>query len=99
MGPSGASPRGARTALSWAGVREIFEVAAASVQVVDTLGAGDTFIARTLVGLLREEEPRLLLEAAALAAAETCTRLGAIGHGAPMAVDAGSVPAIEDAPQ
>jgi fructoselysine 6-kinase len=79
--------------------REIFEVAAASVQVVDTLGAGDTFIARTLVGLLREEEPRLLLEAAALAAAETCTRLGAIGHGAPMAVDAGSVPAIEDAPQ
>jgi len=74
--------------------REIFEVAASPVQVVDTLGAGDTFISRTLVGLLQEDNPRLILEAAALAAAETCTRVGAIGHAAPMAVDTGPVPAI-----
>lgn len=51
---------------------------------VDTLGAGDTFAARVLVGLLRGEEPRSLLAAAAVAAAETCAHLGAFGHGAPL---------------
>jgi fructoselysine 6-kinase len=75
---------------------DIFTVNAAPVQVVDTLGAGDTFIARTLVGLLRSEEPQSLLEAAARAAAETCTRIAAVGHPAPMAVDAGDIPALEN---
>jgi fructoselysine 6-kinase len=67
-----------------------------SINTVDTLGAGDTFIARTLVGLLRGEDPSKLLEAAAQAAAETCMRIGAIGYPAPMAIDAGDISALED---
>jgi fructoselysine 6-kinase len=67
-----------------------------TVDAIDTLGAGDTFIARTLVGLLRGENPSEALEAAAQAAAETCTRTGAVGHPAAMAVDAGDIPALED---
>jgi fructoselysine 6-kinase len=63
-------------------------VAAAPVQAVDTLGAGDTFIARTLYGLLAGEPPDQLLRAAAEAAAETCRYFGAVGHGAPIAISA-----------
>ncbi|WP_201863207.1 PfkB family carbohydrate kinase [Microvirga soli] len=75
---------------------QIFRVPAVSIEAVDTLGAGDTFIARTLVGLLRKEEPPELLRAAAHEAAETCMRIGAVGHAAPMAVNAGDIPALED---
>lgn len=57
---------------------------AAPAAVTDTLGAGDTFIARSLVGLLRGESRDELLTAAAGRAAETCARLGAFGHGAPI---------------
>jgi len=60
---------------------------AAPAEVVDTLGAGDTFIARCLVGLLRDEAPQDLLRAAATAAAETCGHLGAFGHPAPIEID------------
>lgn len=74
----------------------LFETPAVPVEVVDTLGAGDTFVARTLVGLLRGEAPPQLLAAAATAAAATCTRVGAIGHGTAMAVDAGEIPVLED---
>lgn len=56
--------------------------AVVGASAVDTLGAGDTFAARILVGLLRGEEPHSLLAAAAAAAAKTCARLGAFGHGA-----------------
>lgn len=65
------------------------------VQPVDTLGAGDTFIARTLVGLLRAEKPADILASAAQAAAETCLSPGAFGHGAPMVVDLGTAKTIE----
>ncbi|WP_345773568.1 PfkB family carbohydrate kinase [Aquamicrobium sp. NLF2-7] len=65
----------------------IYEVPAAPVVPVDTLGAGDTFIARTLVGLLRDEAPDVLLSEAATAAAETCLSPGAFGHGAAMDID------------
>ena len=71
-------------------------VAAAPAVVVDTLGAGDTFIARTLVGLLRDEDPLMLLDAAARAASDTCGRWGATGHAVPMAVDAGEIPAVDE---
>jgi fructoselysine 6-kinase len=54
--------------------------AAPAGHVVDTLGAGDAFIARTLVGLLAGESPDHLLSAAATDAARTCTTLGAFGH-------------------
>ncbi|WP_309082262.1 PfkB family carbohydrate kinase [Zhihengliuella sp.] len=50
------------------------------VDVVDTLGAGDTLTANVLVGLLDGEAPAAALERAARRAAETCARLGAFGH-------------------
>ncbi|TJX04127.1 MAG: ribokinase, partial [Mesorhizobium sp.] len=50
------------------------------VEPVDTLGAGDTFIARTLFGLLKGETPQDILGHAAEAAAATCKYYGAIGH-------------------
>ncbi|UCI09603.1 PfkB family carbohydrate kinase [Mesorhizobium sp. B1-1-8] len=59
------------------------------VEPVDTLGAGDTFIARTLFGLLKEEAPLEILGHAAEAAAATCQYYGAIGHAA--AIDIGKV--------
>lgn len=57
------------------------------VEPVDTLGAGDTFIARTLLGLLREEEPTESLAVAAAEAAKTCVHAGGFGHPAALAVD------------
>ncbi|MER9071625.1 PfkB family carbohydrate kinase [Mesorhizobium sp. M0904] len=59
------------------------------VEPVDTLGAGDTFIARTLFGLLREEAPQGILGHAAEAAAATCRYYGAIGHAT--AIDIGKM--------
>jgi fructoselysine 6-kinase len=61
-----------------------FDVAAARVAAVDTLGAGDTFIAHTLTGLLAGRDPARVLAAAAAAAAVTCGYHGAIGHGVPI---------------
>jgi fructoselysine 6-kinase len=81
---------GARWALATLGARGaalagrdgLFTIAAEPVEPVDTLGAGDTFIARTLLGLLEGENPRHALCAAAQAAARTCLDFGSIGHGA-----------------
>ncbi len=60
---------------------------AVPTQAIDTLGAGDTFIARTLFGLLMGEAPRDVLSVAAFAAAETCRHHGGFGHPAALAVD------------
>ncbi|TPI77026.1 PfkB family carbohydrate kinase [Mesorhizobium sp. B2-8-9] len=59
------------------------------VQPIDTLGAGDTFIARTLFGLLRREAPEDILGQAAEAAAATCQYFGAVGHAA--VIDLGAI--------
>jgi fructoselysine 6-kinase len=59
-------------------------VAAEPVEAIDTLGAGDSFIARTLFGLLGNEPPAVALQAAAREAAKTCLYYGAVGHGAPI---------------
>ena len=72
------------------------EAPAERVEPVDTLGAGDTFIARTLVGLLRAEAPAAILAAAAQAAAETCLSPGAFGHGVTMTVDVATAQSIEE---
>lgn len=47
--------------------------------VVDTLGAGDSFIARLLVGLLRGEPPQQLVQAASTYATRSCAEVGAFG--------------------
>ncbi len=59
----------------------------APAELIDTLGAGDAFIARCLVGLLRGEDPQALLPAAARQAADTCGHAGGFGHPAPMQID------------
>jgi fructoselysine 6-kinase len=69
--------------------RARFRVAAFPADAVDTLGAGDAFAARILFGLMRCEAPQNALEAASVAAAHTCEYIGAVGHGAPLDVDAG----------
>lgn len=51
--------------------------------VVDTLGAGDAFIGRFLVGVIAGEAPEISLSAADEAAALTCGHYGAFGHGSP----------------
>lgn len=70
--------------------RETLRVAAPKVQVVDTVGAGDSFmsgtltwlwrsqaLSRTALELLSSEQVRALLEFAVKVAALTCTRAGA----------------------
>lgn len=54
----------------------LHRVDATPVEVTDTLGAGDAFIAVTLVGLLRGEHPAQTLSRAAAVAAQVCTHLG-----------------------
>lgn len=58
------------------------------VTPVDTLGAGDAFIARTLYGLIAGETPNTLLSEAATFAARTCLYFGAVGHAAPLVLPA-----------
>lgn len=76
-----------------AGEGQLFEVPAAPAELVDTLGAGDTFIARTLCGLVTGEPPMKILEAAARAAAETCRYFGAVGYPSPIVLN-GDVPEL-----
>jgi sugar/nucleoside kinase (ribokinase family) len=49
-------------------------------EIVDTLGAGDAFIARFLVGLARQEEMDGLLGAATSYATRNCAHYGAFGY-------------------
>lgn len=65
---------------------DIWEVPAARAELIDTLGAGDTFIARTLFGLVAKEAPQELLASAAIEAARTCGYYGAVGHGVPIEI-------------
>lgn len=79
-----------------AGRDGVHEAPAVPVRPVDTLGAGDTFIARTLVGLLRGEAPAAILREAAEAAARTCLSPGAFGHGVPMSLDLSTMLTIDE---
>ena len=59
---------------------DIWRQPAYPTQVVDTLGAGDAFIARVLVGIVRDEPFDVSLATAAQVAATTCASYGAFGH-------------------
>lgn len=50
------------------------------VKIVDTLGAGDAFIARCLKGILESEEMANILREAAKEAAQSCLNYGAFGY-------------------
>lgn len=65
-----------------ASATHIWTTDATPAHVVDTLGAGDTFTARVLVGLIRGENPDAFLADASAAAAATCGQPGAFGFGA-----------------
>lgn len=54
-----------------------------AARIIDTLGAGDGFIAGFLVARLRGGDADAALEAGAAAAATVCGYRGAFGHGAP----------------
>ena len=63
-------------------------------RVVDTLGAGDAFIARLLVALVREEQPvEDVLASATAYATASCASFGAFGYAAP--TDQTSIPLPE----
>jgi len=76
--------RGTAPALLFDG-RRTWRQPVIAAPVVDTLGAGDSFIGRVLVGIAAGEDPAVLLSAAAEAAARTCGDYGAFGHGRPFA--------------
>ncbi|MFC7393970.1 PfkB family carbohydrate kinase [Scopulibacillus cellulosilyticus] len=59
----------------------IFEQPVIPTEAVDTLGAGDTFIAAFLTHYYNGSSIEQSMEKAAEAAAETCTQYGAFGHG------------------
>ena len=47
-------------------------------RVVDTVGAGDSFMAAFVLGLLRRDEPQDILRKACGTAALTCSHAGAV---------------------
>lgn len=79
-----------------AGESGVFEAPAQPVEAIDTLGAGDTYIANVLVGLLDGRHPETILKDAAQAAANTCLMRGAFGHAAPMSVDLTNMMSLEE---
>jgi fructoselysine 6-kinase len=81
--------RGSKGAMLFDGVVSV-SVSAASSVVIDSLGAGDSFIGRALHGLIHGEPAPVLLAASARAAARTCSTWGAFGHG----MDASSFAAL-----
>jgi len=84
--------RGPRWALATRGMapailsdgRQIWRQPVIPARIVDTLGAGDSFIGRFLAGLFDGEAPAAALEEAARAAAVTCGSYGAFGYGVPI---------------
>ena len=75
--------RGAGGALLSDGERRYRQPAVATA-VVDTLGAGDAFIAGTLLGLVNGRPLADTLADAAELAARACAEMGAFGHGEPI---------------
>lgn len=59
---------------------KFYEQGIEKVDVIDTLGAGDAFIARLLVGILGDEDIKLTLKQCAKASAKVCMHHGAFGY-------------------
>ncbi len=74
--------RGQHGALAFDG-RRLYRQGIVETAVVDTLGAGDAFIARFLVEWGSGQSAEESLALAAASAAETCGYYGAFGHGVP----------------
>lgn len=89
-----AHERGARFVIVTQGARgaaisdatRVHHQKAASAQVVDTLGAGDSFIARLVVRLWEGVELPAAAAEAALYSAEVCSLPGGFGHGRALVV-------------
>lgn len=98
LGPRWAvATRGAADAIVYDGHR-FWRQPTRATTLVDTLGAGDAFTARFLVGMLRDEPCEVSLGAAADVAAVTCASYGAFGHGA-AAIRPTSTPLAGDVPR
>lgn len=78
---------GARGAL-WADHTRHVHAQAPAVDVLDTLGAGDSLIARSLVGIVGGEPPDTWLPAATAYATAACMERGAFGHAASLSPNA-----------
>jgi fructoselysine 6-kinase len=78
--------RGAAGALLSDG-RRVHRQPTMATTVVDTLGAGDAFIAGTLVGLVSGTPAPETLHAAAVLAGRACAEVGAFGHGEPISAE------------
>jgi len=61
--------------------KNIYEQPSIETKVVDTLGAGDSFIAKFLIQFHLTNNPKLSLEKAVEAASDTCKYFGAFGYG------------------
>jgi fructoselysine 6-kinase len=59
----------------------LYEQSIVETEVVDTLGAGDTFVAIFLKEYLLNPDPKQAMAMAAAAAADTCKSFGAFGYG------------------
>jgi fructoselysine 6-kinase len=79
--------QGVAGATLWVDGEDLLHAPAGDGEVVDSLGAGDAFIARLLVGLARNEDLGELLRAATTYATDTCGDYGAFGHQAPLPSD------------
>ncbi|WFE74724.1 PfkB family carbohydrate kinase [Roseinatronobacter sp. S2] len=78
--------RGVQDAL-WMVDGTLFRQSKKAADVVDTMGAGDAFIAAYLASSIQGAAPVVALDAAATFAAKACGWFGAFGHPHPMDVD------------
>ncbi|WP_442852773.1 PfkB family carbohydrate kinase [Bacillus sp. UNC438CL73TsuS30] len=60
---------------------QVYEQGIVETDVVDTLGAGDTFVAIFLKEYVAHGNAQVAMDKGSAAAAETCQRFGAFGHG------------------
>jgi fructoselysine 6-kinase len=74
--------RGADGAI-FSGPKALYEQSSVEVEVVDTLGAGDSFISMFLTQYYKSSDIKHIMQKAAEAAAETCKYYGALGYGIP----------------